>query len=629
VAFGEPIGHSELTALADTAVAEALERRELIRSDMDGRRLVIHLAHPLYGDVVRARMTALRARVVARSLAEVVEATGALRREDTLRVAAWRLEAGGGDPSLLLDGATIARWRHDFPLAERLARAAVDAGAGFPAALLAAQLASFQGRTDEAEVELARLAAVAATTGDDTQRGRVAVARFDNAWTGLDLQQVLDEAEASITDPEWLDQLATRRVTLLMNTRGFRAAAEAASSLLEHGSGPVLVFASLSGGFSLARLGRLDAAMDAATRAEAAGRDRGHAAAASAGGAGGPVAWYPWWPTVIRIVALQYAGRFVEASELIATHHEQALADRSAEAQAVFALLSAVAVADRGRARSAARAAREALAVDLQLNRSLLIRGDRIWIALALALGGRAEEAVDELQIVDALPLPRLLSDEVDRLQAHAWAAAAGGDIPRACQHLERAADLGSEIGDLVGAAAALHGLARLGRAAEVHRRLHDVAASIDGDLAPLRAAHAEALAHGDADALEKVSLDFETMGADLLAAEASADAAVARRRAGERREATAAERRAAILAERCENPVTPALHRTEARARLTPAERETAVLAASGRSNKQIAEELFLSPRTVENRLQRTYHKLGISGRTELSAALTNDPSP
>ncbi|HEV7759985.1 MAG TPA: AAA family ATPase [Acidimicrobiales bacterium] len=619
VAYGEPIGHGELSALADTTVAEALERRELIRSDADGRRLVFHLAHPLYGDVVRAHMTALRARVVARSLADVVEATGALRREDTLRVAAWRLEAGGGRPELLLDGATIARWRHDFPLAERLARAAVDAGAGFEAALLATQLASFQGRTDEAETELAGLAATAATDTatsaiDDAQRGRIAVARFDNAWTGLDLQQVLDDAEAAITDPEWLDQIAARRVSLLVNTQGFREAAAAAEALLARASGEVLVFASIAGGYSLARLGRLDAAMEAAARGDAA---------VAAGRTRGAVAWYPWWPTVTRIFALLYAGRFPEAEELIATHHQQALADRSAEAQAVFALLSAVSVGDRGHVRSAARAAREALAVDLQLNRPLLIRGDRIHAALALALGGRADEAADELRAVDALRLPRLLSDEVDRIQAHGWTAAAGGDIPGACQHLQRAADLGEEIGDLVGASEALHGLARLGRATEVHRRLHEVAARIDGDLAPRRAAHAEALAHGDAAALEKVSLDFETMGADLLAAEASADAAVARRHAGERREATAAERRAAILVERCEDPVTPALQRTEARVRLTPAERETAVLAASGRSNKQIAEQLILSPRTVENRLQRTYQKLGISGRTDLPDAL------
>ncbi len=55
----------------------------------------------------------------------------------------------------------------------------------------------------------------------------------------------------------------------------------------------------------------------------------------------------------------------------------------------------------------------------------------------------------------------------------------------------------------------------------------------------------------------------------------------------------------------------------------LTPAEREVALLAASGRANRDIAATLYLSPRTVENRLHRIYEKLGISGRAELSAAL------
>jgi DNA-binding CsgD family transcriptional regulator len=133
-------------------------------------------------------------------------------------------------------------------------------------------------------------------------------------------------------------------------------------------------------------------------------------------------------------------------------------------------------------------------------------------------------------------------------------------------------------------------------------------------------------LAKGDAPALEDASLSFEAMGALLLAAEAAADAAVARRRANESRAAAANERRAATLSELCEDPVTPALQAIEVRARLTPAERETAMLAASGRSNPEIADELWVSRRTVENRLHRIYEKLGISGRDELTAALTPD---
>src|SRR5207249_10655478 len=124
----------------------------------DGHRVEVRLAHPLYGDVLRARMPAMRLPEIARSLAEAVEATGGRRREDTLRVATWRLEGGGARPGLMLAAATTARWRYDFPLAERLAAAAVEAGAGFEAELLAAQLVCLQGRAEEAHLRLVALA---------------------------------------------------------------------------------------------------------------------------------------------------------------------------------------------------------------------------------------------------------------------------------------------------------------------------------------------------------------------------------------------------------------------------------------------------------------------------------------
>jgi len=56
------------------------------------------------------------------------------------------------------------------------------------------------------------------------------------------------------------------------------------------------------------------------------------------------------------------------------------------------------------------------------------------------------------------------------------------------------------------------------------------------------------------------------------------------------------------------------------ARTRLTPSALEVALLAAAGRSNKQIAADMCLSVRTVENRLQRVYEELGVPGRHHLT---------
>jgi DNA-binding CsgD family transcriptional regulator len=55
----------------------------------------------------------------------------------------------------------------------------------------------------------------------------------------------------------------------------------------------------------------------------------------------------------------------------------------------------------------------------------------------------------------------------------------------------------------------------------------------------------------------------------------------------------------------------------------LTPREREIASLAARGRSSKEVAADLVLSVRTVDNHLANVYAKLGIAGRAQLAAAL------
>jgi DNA-binding NarL/FixJ family response regulator len=55
----------------------------------------------------------------------------------------------------------------------------------------------------------------------------------------------------------------------------------------------------------------------------------------------------------------------------------------------------------------------------------------------------------------------------------------------------------------------------------------------------------------------------------------------------------------------------------------LTPAEQRVAQLVIEGRSNRQVAESLFVTPKAVEYHLANAYRKLGISSRTELADAL------
>jgi DNA-binding NarL/FixJ family response regulator len=55
----------------------------------------------------------------------------------------------------------------------------------------------------------------------------------------------------------------------------------------------------------------------------------------------------------------------------------------------------------------------------------------------------------------------------------------------------------------------------------------------------------------------------------------------------------------------------------------LTAREREIADLVAAGRTNREVAEQLVLSTRTIEAHLRNIYAKLGVRSRIELAREL------
>jgi DNA-binding CsgD family transcriptional regulator len=84
----------------------------------------------------------------------------------------------------------------------------------------------------------------------------------------------------------------------------------------------------------------------------------------------------------------------------------------------------------------------------------------------------------------------------------------------------------------------------------------------------------------------------------------------------------------ARLWAERARAELSRISGRRRASEELTETEERVARLAADGRSNKQIASELFMSVHTVGAHLSRAYRKLGISSRSELAAHLAKDES-
>ncbi len=129
----------------------------------------------------------------------------------------------------------------------------------------------------------------------------------------------------------------------------------------------------------------------------------------------------------------------------------------------------------------------------------------------------------------------------------------------------------------------------------------------------------------------------LEGSAARLELAKALAALGSAQRRSKQPSQARGPLRRALDLATACgadglADHVRGELHATGARPRrealsgpgaLTPSERRVADLAAEGETNRDIAQTLFVTPKTVEVHLSNAYRKLGIKSRRELAQAL------
>ncbi len=150
---------------------------------------------------------------------------------------------------------------------------------------------------------------------------------------------------------------------------------------------------------------------------------------------------------------------------------------------------------------------------------------------------------------------------------------------------------------------------------------LDRAAAQTDAPLTRVYAQHVSALTAGDADALLEACEAFGRIGAVLFGAEAAAHAAAVHAQAGRVGAARRAAATAARLLEASGAAPTAAVRAARDDApQLTAREREIVALAAAGASNAEIAERLVLSVRTVETHLFRAMKKLGVSSRSALA---------
>jgi ATP/maltotriose-dependent transcriptional regulator MalT len=323
----------------------------------------------------------------------------------------------------------------------------------------------------------------------------------------------------------------------------------------------------------------------------------------------------------VKCWALALAGHLHEAEALATNEYKRSLAQHAHLGTAVSAMLLGRVALAKGRVQTAGQWFREAAGLFRAPTAPNFLPTCLAGLAHAAALAGDLPAADAALGEADEVISPGMALFETLLALSRVWVTAAHGEVSKARAIALGTADRAEESGQYAFAVEALHDVARLGAAPAVATRLRRLASIVEGPFAPACAAHAEALAARDGPGLDGASALFEVMGASLLAAEATSEAAAIYREEG-RKAMRASSANARRLLEGCEGAQTPALSAL-APDPLTPREREVAMLAARGLTSTEIAQRLVLSLRTVENHLQRGYGKLGVCNRSELQAVL------
>jgi len=618
LAVGEPLGPDLVQGLIPEIDLGGEERRGTIVVEESGRRAAVRLGHPLFGEVVRARMPVLQRRRLQCLLADALEAVGGQRRGDVLRLATWRVESNSAvDAGLLMQAAQRARNVFDPALAVRLARASVELAPSFEAGLLLGASLSEWGRFGEAADVLDRLVG---TEPDGTARQLLAreraLATFHGAGGLADARRVLEEAEASVDDPV-RRLLARGDLALLLVYAGrFAEALEIGGPLIVPGMDARVRLRSVSAvGACLVFAGRAEQVLALCDELEPAAA-RLHEELPQAAG----------WLWAMRSNALALAGWLKAACAVLAPPLEPAAAPILGDGDLAYARtkLGRVLLL-RGQPRDALRQLAGAAAV-LRTNDP---NGCLVWcLSLASeahALLGQREEAARIAAEATARRSTGFAVFDGDAARARAWAAAVAGERSRAMAEMVTAAGEQESRSQPACALFALQDALRLG-AEHVADRLEKLAAALDGPWPQAVGVYARGVRTSDAESLEASADAFAALGAGLVAAEAATQASWQWAASGSQTRASAARAKAArfsVSEPGSEVAFFPPMAEPPGLAVLTRREREVATLAGQGLANTDIAQRLVISVRTVESHLYSAYGKLGVAGRAELAAVV------
>ena len=611
--FCEPLDLDTLSEIVSAEAVEEAESRGLIRVIEDHSSIDVRFNHPLFGEVIRKRLGMAGARRVRGEVVRALQGQPLRGPADRIRLAELTLDSDQKpDLELLVTAARDAIALTNVTLGERLATAAVNRGGGLKASELLARSLLWQGKAAEAEETLS---AFDADQMDELEMVRWGLARIANLHWSMGDAESADELQKLLRDKVTHNTLSLLVDGVASASRTFENQLSEAVALSERVLGDsdahptAIEWAAFGGALALALMGRADEV--------AAVADRGHQVEHRVDG------------------LLRYLAAFGEVRALALAGDFDAAAQRSADIVRISSagqylawgmanvLVGTVGVARGLFADTVPRMEQTVAALTAESAASWSFPA-RLLLAQSYCVLGRVEPGAKMVAEVKTRYGRHVAVFGPQLKIAESWLAAAEGNVSAAIELALEAAAQASDSEQQAIEMLALHDAVRFGDQTCLDR-LVETAAATDGRLAAAIAAHAEAVRDRDAAGIATAAEQFEDIGALLSAADAAAQAAVAFESIDDRRRSVEAAARAHRLAAECGGIRTPALDLAAHPLPLTVREREIANLVAAGLSNRDIADRLTVSVRTVEGHLYRACIKLDITDREELAALIRN----
>ncbi|GAB7071401.1 LuxR family transcriptional regulator [Mycobacterium hodleri] len=607
VAVSEPADWHCVRLIADQIAVEHAEQLGLIRTAGDE----VFIGHPMYAEVRLSRCGSARLRRLRGQVATAMKDGGSPAKV-MKRGLLWLESDLPSDTDVLLSAAQAAISLLDFETAERLFTAATDTGIG-PEARVSLAFSLFMSQKGDRVLEV--LDDVEADEATRSAFINEVVVRASNLlWPMRSPERswrLVDEALKTARGAHRQQLLVFRANQLAMAARPLEVLATMAEvaydDLDDYGAAMGYGAESMACG----ELGRTDRSAEMAV---AAGRvlktsDQGKFLRQ-------PV-------TEFHTFALTAAGRIAEAVE-IGERNFRAQRDEPAAARAVAAEILGMAMLAAGDLSAAllhlpddaSSLAANSFHVANSFHRFHLLR------AQALARSGDGHAADRALQTARAHSHPAYVYVGSSESLTEAWVAAVQMRVSEARQLARTAAAYARGHDQLAREVWCLQTAVQFDDT-EAADRLAELALLVDGPRAAVAARYAAAVAADDADELDRTAAEFEHMGDLLTAADAAGQAATSHRRSGRVGSAMTAAASSRRLAAACGGATSPAMVAASFTPPFSSREREIAVLVAQGLTNRQIAESVSLSVRTVESHVYRASNKAGVNGRAGLAAMM------